>query len=62
MVKCHLCGADTVLYTGGQPICLGCDEARQKEIERRHTARTRIHDDSSDASDSPNAEGSKLSG
>ena len=32
MDECYRCGAETTLYSGGQPICMACDELREKEI------------------------------
>jgi len=31
MHKCVLCGADTILFINGLPICVECDEEREKK-------------------------------
>jgi hypothetical protein len=30
MAKCSICGAETMLYSNGVPICLDCDKANEE--------------------------------
>ena len=30
MEKCSVCGRETFLYSDGKPICVECDDARDK--------------------------------
>jgi len=36
MHKCVLCGADTILFINGIPICVECDEEREKKTPQYH--------------------------
>jgi hypothetical protein len=33
--NCSICGGETSLYLNGQPICLKCDEERERRLKDR---------------------------
>jgi hypothetical protein len=38
MLKCVFCGADTILLVSGEPVCVECDDKREKIPERKPPA------------------------
>jgi hypothetical protein len=34
MAQCRFCGAETVLFDSGMPVCVKCDDEREQAKER----------------------------
>jgi hypothetical protein len=35
MAQCHFCGAETLLFDAGTPVCVECDDKRQQKKKPR---------------------------
>jgi len=38
MAKCVFCGAETILFVSGEPVCVECDNKLEKRPERKPPA------------------------
>src|ERR1044071_4846584 len=42
MVKCVICGAETMLIVGGEPMCVQCDQEQERRREARRKEAQRV--------------------